>query len=114
MFPIDPSTNRVLLIHRRSSGEWLFPKGPTGIRRSVTCAAAREVGEETGYTVYVNPSHLIAVQVRPLVRHTIPLRLLFLLLPLPHNFSSASDSPGPSPASQSRPYLRSLSPRPRS
>ncbi|TFK48205.1 hypothetical protein OE88DRAFT_557685 [Heliocybe sulcata] len=49
MVVIQPSTQRIVLIHDGSTGLWILPKGRKDIGESLEQAALREAYEETGY-----------------------------------------------------------------
>lgn len=60
---INSLENKVLLIFKEASGEWLLPKGHLEQGETIEETAEREIFEETGYKNTV--INLLSVQIRP-------------------------------------------------
>lgn len=60
---INRKTNKVLLIFKPVTGEWLLPKGHMENDETIEKTAQREIFEETGFENTIK--NLLSVQVRP-------------------------------------------------
>lgn len=60
---INTVENKVLLIYKETSGEWLLPKGHLEEGETIEDTAKREIFEETGYKNTIK--NLLSVQIRP-------------------------------------------------
>ncbi len=55
--------NKVLLVYKETSNEWLLPKGRIEENETIEQTAEREIFEETGYSNKVK--NLLSTQIRP-------------------------------------------------
>lgn len=59
---VNEETKEVFLVFKKTSNEWLLPKGHMEPGESIEESAQREIYEETGYKNKIK--HLLSVQVR--------------------------------------------------
>jgi len=60
---VDMQGEKVLLVYKQKTGEWLLPKGHMEEGETIEEAANREIFEETGFQNTIKK--LLSVQVRP-------------------------------------------------
>ncbi|RGP75517.1 nudix domain-containing [Fusarium sporotrichioides] len=58
---IDVPRSKVLLIHQRSTGEYMLPKGRKNIGEALEETALRETFEETGVKAQLLPVHITSI-----------------------------------------------------
>lgn len=77
---LDRENNKVFLIHKKSTDEWLLPKGRLEKGQTIEETAQREIFEETGYNNEVKD--ILRVQVRPDVNDPSKSKVIFWFLSL--------------------------------
>ena len=87
---INKEDDKVYLIYKNTTGEWLLPKGHSDQGETLEATAQREIYEETGYEGEVG--ELLSVQVRPDTKEPTMNKVIFWFLAVLKNLDQAKNT----------------------